>query len=100
MQSPQHAADLPAYVAVLILFKQRRDDNTQEVAQPLLTRSCPTEQFAENCLSSSTIENLLAFSDQGGRHAFQPEFDRPKRWTGPTRSLLVLPHGLHEAPAW
>jgi len=31
------AADPSAYVAVLILFKQRRDDNTQEVAQPLVT---------------------------------------------------------------
>ena len=37
MQSPQHAADPPAYVAVLILFKQRRDENTREVAQPLVT---------------------------------------------------------------
>src|SRR6516165_12429470 len=57
MQSPQHAADLPAYVAVLILFKQRRDDNTQEVAQPLVTsagrcrRSCPTEQFVAKTAS-------------------------------------------------
>ena len=65
MQSPQHAADLPAYVAVPILFKQRRDDNTQEVAQPLVTS-------AGRCRRSLRPKLPLIVNDREAAGFFRP----------------------------